>query len=336
MLAASVLARGKKGSGVEILSLPDLRPVRVLHTPHGNSAADDLMFLQKTPDTLLTCGQDGCVKLWDARAKGGGPQRTLRPAGRPVCTASVSADDSMCAIADGCSIRAIDVGSGKELFVHEDAHSQDVRHLRFHPCRVHELVSAGDDGLLCTLDTRRCAEGKTVMEEHGLRLVVNNDEAVRHLAFVGEGSEIACAVSTTEVLQLWSLHESQAGALCGRFAELRADKRLLVEESNGSIVEVLYDEPSGRAHVLASAVDGRMAVYHVNLEGATFVAELPGQAGGGHSELVRSAAQLGTSYFATGSEDGHVLVWDAAAAGLPTGSSATTSAASASKKRRKG
>ncbi|CAK0798801.1 unnamed protein product [Prorocentrum cordatum] len=43
---------------------------------------------------------------------------------------------------------------------HEEAHSEPVSRLRFHPRRAGELLSAGDDGLLCALDCRRCEAGR--------------------------------------------------------------------------------------------------------------------------------------------------------------------------------
>jgi WD40 repeat protein len=237
------------GGRVEVLDLPLLRPTMELHGPHAGAGASDLGFLYRSPQCLVTCGgDDGAVKLWDLRAGTTAAQRIFQvtSGGEPLLAVTVASDDRLCACAGGSSIHVLDLTAGREVFAHEEAHSDSVGCLRFHPQRAHELVSGGDDGLLCVLDVRRCEQGGAETEEDaGLRLVVNNGETVRAITLVAECSDVVCATSTIEVLQLWSLHEQRPGALCGRFADIRAEPMLRIDESDGYIVDVFYDDASG-------------------------------------------------------------------------------------------
>mmetsp|Transcript_105661 Transcript_105661/g.268430 ORF Transcript_105661/g.268430 Transcript_105661/m.268430 type:complete len:383 (-) Transcript_105661:40-1188(-) len=341
-LVASVA--GSQGS-LEVLSLAGLRPECSIPAPHGKEAPSDLAFLRGAP-CIVSCGADGAVKLWDVRARGREPARMLREAGaapkedEQVTSVSVSSDDRLCAYALGSKIRVLDLTAGKELFVHEEAHCEPITCLRFHPSRARELVSAGDDGLICVLDAERCIEGgKAIEDDSGLRLVVNGGETTRSLSFIGEDSEVVAAVSTTEVVQLWSLHEQRPGGFCGRFPNLRASPSLRVGESDGYIVDVLYDQASGRAHALGGSVSGALSLFHLNLEASELAVSLPS---GGHGGVVRGAAALGAAVgggFATGGEDGKICLWRPAAGGSEGGARKRPGAAGGwrkSKKRAKG
>ncbi|CAE8606410.1 unnamed protein product [Polarella glacialis] len=306
-LAASLAESGAKGSSLlEVLS-SDLRPLRSIRSTHGRAAATDLAFLTGSQSEFLSCGEDGAVRLWDVRVKGAAPQRVLRqPSQEAVVSLAVGDGGKLCACAVGSTISVLDIASGKDLLAHSEAHSEPVGCLRFHPERQHELVTSGDDGLLCVLDVRREQE-----DDSDLLLVLNTGEMVRSLSFAAESKDLLCTISTSEVLQLWSLSQQRLGVACGRL-DLRSDSRLQVGESDGYVVDVLYDDSSGRASVLAGSVDGALVLYHLNLEGATFSQALPSgrvSSVGGHKAVVRASAQLGPTAFATGGEDGVICLW---------------------------
>ena len=42
------------------------------------------------------------------------------------------------------------------------------------------------------------------------------------------------------------------------------------------MVDVLYDKQSGTAYVLASSVEGKLCLYHLNLEGTSYISDLTG------------------------------------------------------------
>lgn len=320
-LAALLTEPGaKSGHLLEVLSVPDLRPVRSVRDSHGGDAPTDLAFCARSPSQLLSCGEDGAVQLWDIRIGGNNPQRTIRPPS-PNAVMSISIDNAekLCACAIDSTVSVLDFSMGKEVLQHQDVHSEPLTCVRFHPSRHQDLITAGDDGLVCVLDMNLClAKNSAVKEDDdsGLRLVLNSGESVRSLAFGADGGDLLCTISTTEVLQLWSLSERRLGAACGRLQCLRSEAHLRVGDSDGYVVDVLYDEASGRANVLTGRVNGSLVLYHLNLEGATFAADLACTAGG-HTEVVRAATQLSSKgLFATGGEDGQICLWKPSASCL--------------------
>jgi len=207
-----------------------------------------------------------------------------------------------------------------------------VTNLRFRPGHDRELLSAGDDGLVCVIDVARCLTGgRAIEDDSGLRLVMNGGESTKSLTFIGEDTAALAVISTTEVLQVWSLIGNRSGTSCGRFADLHAAPSLKVGETDGYIVDVLYDVSSGRAHAVAGAVDGSLALIHFNLETSGPTEPLMiASCGGGHSGMVRALAPLSNGRFATGGEDGKVCIWAAA----PIADEPVTGRASAKKKAR--
>lgn len=310
-LAAAVA--GAQGS-LEVLALPSLAPLRSFAAPHGPAAPSDVVRLAAA-SCFASCGTDGAVKLWDVRAHGDQPVRVLRTGGPDeVATLAISPDDHLCAFSMGSRIHIVDVASGKPLHVHEDAHSEPVTRLRFRPSRPRELLSAGDDGLLCALAVDRCLQGGSAVEDDaGLRLVMNGVEPTRSLSFLGEDSAVVACVSTTEVLRLWCLDERKPGASCGRFEDLRSSQRLQVSESDGYIVDALYHEVSGRAVAFGGAVDGTLSLFHLNLEAWEFAGTLPAA----HAGVVRAAVPLRDGAFVTAGEDGRVCLWSPATRASP-------------------
>eukprot|EP00434_Breviolum_minutum_P034448 symbB.v1.2.030491.t2/scaffold3435.1/size56750/1 len=192
-------------------------------------------------NTLVACCQDGAVKLWDLRVQGNKAERCLRePAEEPVISVAVA--DSICACAVDTSVLLLDTSS----------------------------VTAGDDGLLCVVDSERTPE-----DDDALKIAMNSEESVERFSFAADGGML-CSISTTDVLQLWSLKPPKEGVRCGRIDHLRSEERLKagninwtgciarlpgkVGESDGHLVDVLYDQQSGTAYVLASS-DGLLCLW---------------------------------------------------------------------------
>lgn len=312
-------AVGRKSGSIEVLDLPQLRPSEQVVGPHSGEAPADIAAFSKSPTSLVSCGADCIVKLWDMRAKGGAPSK-LHTGQEPSNAVSVCSDDRLCAFSCGAVLHVFDLVAGKELFTHEDAHFQPVSCLLFNPHRAHELISGGEDGLLCAVDTQQCAKSRSAKDDFGLRLVVNTNDVVRMINVIGDDAAIVATVSSTETLQLWSFHEQRSGTSCGRFEELRSDRRLCVSESEGYVVGVGYDTKTGRARALAGAVDGNLALFHLNMETVAFQAKLPrhetknAKNRSYHTGIVRSAALFDPARgwdagFATGGEDGRICVW---------------------------
>lgn len=134
---------------------------------------------------------------------------------------------------------------------------------------------------------------------------MNSEESVERLRFAGRVCLVSqafqvgarlCSLSTTGTVQLWSLAQPRGGVRCGRVGL----RHLGVD---GHLVDVLYEDCSGRAQLLTSHFEGRLALYHLNLEGASYTCSLEG-----HKGLVRTAAPYRDG-FLTGGEDGLLCCW---------------------------
>eukprot|EP00913_Durusdinium_trenchii_P024091 g22626.t1 len=188
----------------------------------GAIVATDLAFWE---DTVVFSSSDGSVKLWDLRTKA--PQRSLMDVSNDPAL-SVTLTNGVCACARGTSILMADVSSGQIMADFADVHSERVSCVRFRPgVASSDLVSAGDDGLLCVLDTQRHPG-----EDEALRIAMNSEESVERLAFAADG-QMLCSISTTDVMHLWSLSEPKEGILCARLDPMRNDQHLQVGESDG-------------------------------------------------------------------------------------------------------
>lgn len=66
----------------------------------------------------------------------------------------------------------------------------------------------------------------------------------------------------------------------------------------------------GSAYVLMSSVRGKLCLYHLNLEGATYTSDLK-DGKGGHKALVRVSSGFAENTFVTGGEDGNLCLWRA-------------------------
>eukprot|EP00927_Polykrikos_kofoidii_P083382 TRINITY_DN8518_c0_g2_i4.p1 TRINITY_DN8518_c0_g2~~TRINITY_DN8518_c0_g2_i4.p1 ORF type:complete len:396 (-),score=46.97 TRINITY_DN8518_c0_g2_i4:170-1318(-) len=247
-LAAAVA--GSDGvSAVEVLDLPGLRPLRTLSGHTGQ--VSECSFFNLSSDCLVSCGEDGTCRLWDLRASAAEVQmQTLLSAGGDAITSvSVSPDDAQIACSVAERVAVIDPRSTGEPLWLGDAHSEPVSCVRFRRSRPRELLTGGDDGLVCALDTgtggaRSAARsgGGDEEDDEGLRVVVNVEVAVQKLSFLGEDDGVVAVISTTEALQLWSVHERRPGIRIADYPDLRMDPRLKADESDGYLVDTLFDQ----------------------------------------------------------------------------------------------
>uniref|UniRef100_A0A7S1A9I7 Uncharacterized protein n=1 Tax=Noctiluca scintillans TaxID=2966 RepID=A0A7S1A9I7_NOCSC len=289
VLAATV--QGQK-SGVHIIDTRELRSTQMMGGQVTDAAFCDA--------TLMLSTADGCVRHWDLREKS---PSTLFTVEKSVRCVAVDSQQRWCACGVGADIHVYDKVAGKRLCVHDEAHSMPISRLKF---RQDELVSSGEDGLLCVLDMDRCMEFNK-HDDAALRVVMHTENDVRTFGFLGESEAVAYTVSVTEELGFWSVDQRRPGK-CGHFPNLRMDEHLMIEERGGYVVDLFYG--SGCAQALCGDMDGGLAIFDVNLEKTHFKVALRD----GHSSVVRGAVRLGDS-FVTGAEDGLLCLWSPSASG---------------------
>ena len=120
----------------------------------GGSVVTGLTFVPGS-DAVLTCSENGRVFIWDIRAPAAPAVKFSCPYAGGMTTSCVCAraDGKAVAAGVGSSIRLWDVGTRKVITTYEEAHTDDVTVLKFHPRAEHQLISGSLDGLVCITDT---------------------------------------------------------------------------------------------------------------------------------------------------------------------------------------
>jgi WD40 repeat protein len=167
------------------------------------------------------------------------------------------------------SIDIFDLKSSKVLHTYTESHSDDITVLSFHPDssteRSRTLLSAGEDGLLCTYDTRGADEDDCVIGTG------NMEASVAHAGWMesipgrmSDGIWESCfAVTNMETLKLWSGSEvsllqapfSQIARLNGSSSSVRSGSRLrrCQRSSLPAMATRLCDRSFVRAHIFGAS-----------------------------------------------------------------------------------
>lgn len=123
----------------------------------GDSTITGLSFLEggAAPGAVLTCSESGRLFLWDIRAPATPAVKFSCPPTGGMITSCVCSrgDGKVVAAGVGSSIRLWDVGTRKMIAVYEEAHTDDVTDIKFHPVAQSQLISGSLDGLICITDT---------------------------------------------------------------------------------------------------------------------------------------------------------------------------------------
>ena len=204
----------------------------------------------------------------------------------------------------------------RKLGIYGDVHSDMITQLKFHPVRCNVLVSAAEDGLICSYDTSTSAEEEAIMT------ILNSECPVGKFGFFGAESEGIYSLSTIETASFWHFPSAQRVA---HFLSLRE------ELSVDYLVDCFCAANSNDLYMLAGNYSGRGVLARIDPSRCAPLAYLQG----GHSANIRcavsfpavggaSAAASGESStcpfrILTGGEDARLCSW----------SSTTTSPASA-------
>jgi WD40 repeat protein len=316
---------------------------------------------------LVGCGSSSsdavpaCVAALDLRERsgsggGGGPAPVSfplpgLPRGEGLASLAMSEDNVYLAAAAGPVVAVYDVraglgtslGSGRRpLALYEDAHSDPVSQLLFHPTLAGHLLSAADDGLVNVFDTRVAAAEDAIVET----LSVGN--SVKKMGLFGGGAgagagaaaasgALAWTITRTEGLLLWSLGTALPVA---DFSGMRTSF-LAAGSDLSELLTCHYDGAANELHCLAANPNGGLALLNVGLKSCSAKATFS-TASGGHRAPIRSASWLGQSgQLVTGAEDGLLCLWtkgtgagagaSVGAVGAGAGAAASSSTSSSSR-----
>ena len=155
-------------------------------------AVNDCAFAFADPHVFaLACG-DGTCKMYDGRVGASPPVAMYRAPFnvRDVesCALGGDASDALLACAVGPHVAFYDRRSTTSgtLTVFQDAHSEVVTRVRFHPERKSNLYTASVDGLVCAFDCGAASGGFN--DEDALISIMSTDAAVNNIGFCRSGA----------------------------------------------------------------------------------------------------------------------------------------------------
>ena len=253
-----------------------------------------------------------------------------------VYAVAASADLSVVAASVVNQVLCFDTSSGMAcapplLGSFAQTHSEAVTRLAFDPSEPRRIVSAGDDGLLCLLDTSAADEDDAIIS------VCNVGAPVADFGFCGARGGLAWAVSRAFAVSLWDLE----AASCLARLDCHADPLLLTLPPPATLLGC-REAGAGAAsaappRLLLICADGVGCVHlcNANLSPgarlAAVAAVLPDQSAlqisaslsGGHAAAARAIAwanavdgngDAGGSVAFTGGDDGTLAAWAEASA----------------------
>ncbi|RPB04429.1 WD40 repeat-like protein [Choiromyces venosus 120613-1] len=339
-LSATHLAASTSDSSIITFSKPTLTLTTTISHAHTNVTS--LTPYPSSPQTLLTSGTDGLVKLWDLRCPPTASLASEIAVGAPVLCASANAQGGIIAgtemqervskvyVWDGRMLSGEDV---KPTWVFAESHGDDVSFVGF-AGEEEEAggggsrwgVSGGMDGLVSVFDLRAGKAGAGDDDEKALWQVVNVGASVHRAGFLDAGAggkgEWVFGLSTDESLVLGCFdrtpgrEEEEEGDVQGGVAGDVGD----VRERLGCeyVVDVLRASGNGTTGGIVVAGNkevGKQWVDLVPLRWAGsqwgFASEDKVRLQGGHGEEVCRGIWVDeeSETVFTGGEDGLVKVW---------------------------
>jgi len=299
----SLVAVSLSSQGVGIHDAETLAEVARLEGLHS-SRINGIKFMRQHPHTFVTSSEDKHVRVWDLRQpREAGPCGALR-CHEEVMDVAAGHGDALLACAVGTSVIFYDVrntgassaacawaSAPAQLGEYSDVHTDSVTQLRFHPQRDTELTTAGEDGLVCTFNTK-AAEG-----DDAVLSIMNSECPVRRFGFFGQHGEGLHCLSSVETASFW--HPASAQKI-STFPSIREDFGLdyLVD---------CFHTAGGELLLLGGTHGGDARLLRVTPDAVSLV----GTAKGGHSATIRCATSsvAGGGKFVTGGEDSRLCAW---------------------------
>ena len=318
----------------------------------------DLCHTTNEGTVVVTSGQDGYVRLFDLRqsaaaatSTNNSPSKGLSKAvaemqlprkeealsvaiGYGGALAAVGGSRGLVHFFDLRSVGASDSTSASSspnlLGTYEDAHTEEVTKVRFQPTpdlsggTTNTLVTASEDGLVCTFDTSK------PNEEEALSSVLNVGTPLRDVGFFGPNGEGLYCLTGSETMSVW--HHDSAQRICD-FGDVRSQLGSSAGMNIDYLVACNWD--GNALSLLAGNSDGGAAIYRVDAGSIALTHTLAT----GHKGCVRGFVVRRQRHWITGGEDARLCEWNLdgpQAAASPAASSpprAKTTAISPSQRR---
>lgn len=296
-------------------------------------------FADAADTSVVSCGEDGLVAVWDTRAQGVAQRFSAADAEgapTPFTSLDVGCGGNLIAVGtdeeEDSQVIFWDRRSAKKLATYSESHVDVVTQVRFHPTRTTELATASMDGLVCYFDIAKQTE------ELALESVVNAEGPVSKIGFFGPNLECLYVVAHLLILrhvtltdqtneyryclthsETLSLFHAQKALVMAEFGNMRT---LLADQGTPAdfLVDCCYVQgppsaPDSQTLLLVSGNhEGHVSISDVTLAGVRPLCTLAQPTA--HSADVRSVAFLRRdvrtgvpSLMFSGGEDGQLCEW---------------------------
>lgn len=266
------------------------------------------------PHVLCSCSSDGTIRAWDTRTFqqvssiiAGSSQEVFS-----FCLGGTSGN----LVAAGCKSQILfwDWRNMKQIACLEDSHVDDVTQVHFVPNDQGKLISASEDGLICTFDTT----GDINDDDH-LESVINMGTSIAKVGIFGENYQKLWCLTHIETLGIWNWKD---GRNEGNFS----DARTLASESWNLdhvdyFIDCHYSREADKLWVIGGTNAGTMGYFPVNYEGVATIGAAEAILEGGHTSVIRSILPMSKFHSGptnspsqgifgwTGGEDGRLCCW---------------------------
>jgi WD40 repeat protein len=299
------LSNGK----VNVYDQQSLHPVASFSPGNSNThIVTDLIYGPQ--DTLVATGQDGSVVVTDLRQpETAAIHSTLPKTGssqESALSISLGYDGYLAAVASNkARVHFFDLRTGRVLGSYVDSHTDAVTQVAFHPEERSLLLTAGEDGLVCSFDSTQPTE------ELALSSVMNIGAPCRRVGFCGD-STIYC-LTGSETASLWDTNT----ATCIEDFE---GPRLRENLSSGKVqvdylVDAHWDTTRQELFLCAGNSEGNTALYTCKDQSPSCW-QVSDMLVGGHRGVVRAWCPLMTASGAfspvifTAGEDARLCEWN--------------------------
>lgn len=295
----SHIAVSTSDAGVLVLSAKKLEPV--MHLAQ-NSMAKDVKFL--SDNLVQICNNKREISIWDI----------LTNCDKPVaCFSSDLPNEFVCCSGD--ISRNLIVGGTEYLnhssyinfwdfrlpqdgvqFAFNEAHSEDITDIKFHPNYKNYLFSSSCDGLICGIDVNELPN-----QDDSIFCTLNCGNPISKFGFYGHHYSKLYAISDDEVLTTWSLDDNmdKISTFDGLRQEFSGESQRLEY-----LIDCSYDKKSDMLHLYGGDHSGNLHKLDVGSKQIRFNSSIA-QA---HSGTVRCVCPR-KSEIITGSEDGSIVLW---------------------------
>lgn len=348
---ASPYTQGTQSSTVAIRNCPlscalsdrsiltyNVESMKLEHTiPEAHAQPISCVHYLHSSTMLASSGQDGYMRVFDLRNRAtSGSSATL--------SMTLGGREQALALASGFGGTLLAVGgsSGKVYFYdlrkagqplgrYENSHTEEVTQLQFQTPSSNLLLTGGEDGLVCVMDTSQPSE------DAALKSVLNVSNSVRSLGFFGPNLEGVFCCTGSETLSCW--HAESAQRLCdygglglrphlsSQLASTQQSPSLHnfnntaksidylvggVWEEDVMVTNVIGQPPQkGRLTLVTGTNNGDVALYTTHANSISLQRTLTG----GHKSVVRDYELIPRGsgkppILITGGEDARLCQWD--------------------------